>query len=795
MTEDYCADETYISVDGQKVWGPHSMNNMHTYHIFESVPMAAGSSSQIKLMDQDAGWWDPDDNLGTHVASIEPGEQVALYRSNSFCYLLFYIVENEGEPAKLEIVSPSLGHPQIRNFADFSTKPIDAKIATRSVCGDIDKAVEELALSVWIEDAETGQKWSCVTAVKDSAQIRENLQKYRSLRDQLNGHQAQFPTSNDQFKAGCGIVTDFDVQIVPIWAAGPSPNPAGRFNLHLGDSVARNCLFLSETWSNEDELYFLHVTDPHVAVRNDMIARGIEKEHPYLSAEQRALLREAYRNPNEHLRKIIRHANEQHVDFITITGDLVLAYTDSWHQWPAWKDSNVRCFEDIITGQDGIGEPLRCPLFVVPGNHEFLSFSAPLRYNVAGLDKATFYGELEATGLGNEKHHVYADWMAQQYSIFQFWGDLPATKAYSLIEPAYPLLAQYLVEISFDLSFRVEVGQHRLVMINTAQDVKVPGYNLSGIMEFLERTSDFTQDGTHNAGFSLEDLTVLEHALKNPPPGMVLAFTHAPIINLHKHCAIGQAITEDYQEHAAPPPNEATDFLYALLPFLAEHIDSEGNRYMEEPTPSEKAAKYLGDGFPQAGVRYFKKGRRDDIIDFACIEGHPQEVLDLLANPQWAGKAAAVFSGHTHKIHEFRVSRSQEPGTIGFWFYADNYSGSVGGEWLSVRESVARLGKQPPPPIHIPSDVPMHSRSLKETLVTWSPENSHLSWTRLPVGSTTDALPFHRSDAAVWLKGHSPLLLTSGTLKGRDKPQFREVHLTGTGDAAAILSMRMVSLD
>src|SRR6185295_13512607 len=72
-------------------------------------------------------------------------------------------------------------------------------------------------------------------------------------------------------------------------------------------------------------LRFIHFTDPHIALRNDLYEASVRDEVYYPSPEQAA--RTAYVNWNENLRQFIRHANELsdrgELDFVLILGDLV----------------------------------------------------------------------------------------------------------------------------------------------------------------------------------------------------------------------------------------------------------------------------------------------------------------------------------------------------------------------------------------------------------------------------------------------------------------------------------------
>ena len=81
---------------------------------------------------------------------------------------------------------------------------------------------------------------------------------------------------------------------------------------------------------------------------------------------------------------IIDYANENSVDFVVITGDLVNYASDGWFKIKTRNKTNYHRFVELITGIDGIGRRLQCPLFVVPGNHEFYPFGLPLQFKVSG---------------------------------------------------------------------------------------------------------------------------------------------------------------------------------------------------------------------------------------------------------------------------------------------------------------------------------------------------------------------------------------------------------------------------
>jgi hypothetical protein len=60
------ADDTYITVNGHKIWGNYSMTTGQTRFVGKSYT-APGSSAQVRLFDDD-GRWSRDDQMGGFAA-------------------------------------------------------------------------------------------------------------------------------------------------------------------------------------------------------------------------------------------------------------------------------------------------------------------------------------------------------------------------------------------------------------------------------------------------------------------------------------------------------------------------------------------------------------------------------------------------------------------------------------------------------------------------------------------------------------------------------------------------------
>lgn len=75
-TEDWGGtDEVYIMVDGERIWGPQSLNDGDSASV--NVRRDKGKKIHVELWDQDMGGPDNDDNLGGHVAYPKKGKEYA----------------------------------------------------------------------------------------------------------------------------------------------------------------------------------------------------------------------------------------------------------------------------------------------------------------------------------------------------------------------------------------------------------------------------------------------------------------------------------------------------------------------------------------------------------------------------------------------------------------------------------------------------------------------------------------------------------------------------------------------
>ncbi|MBE2199612.1 MAG: metallophosphoesterase [Anaerolinea sp.] len=767
-------DKVRIKFNGDEVWHDKKIEFFvgRTYHPWIKLRAEIGTTVELKVNGSDPNYpmitFDPEDNLKKRGIYVVPGEFIESYSRDSSFYSVFVTIEADDDLPRLEIAKPQLGQPNICKLEDlFPSFTITLSTSSIIAKGETEKAFAQRSEEFLLEDAETGSTIRCFASIVDESEIETNRKRYSELRNRLNKREEPeiFPQTDDELRAGCGISTDFKVQLFPEILESKLREQFDwprLFNIRFGNSVAYHAVYVSDELPDAESFRFFHVTDAHIGVRRDIIADDIEN-HSLLTEDQKQIIRDAYRNANDEFRSIIHHANKSDVDFIVMTGDMVDAFTDEWQRWPAGNRSNFHHLSRIITGKDGRSERLKRPIFMIPGNHEYYTFSPPLDLYISVPCKTAPHRDdaLQATGLnavatydqfGNLEDEIknssikmkgvpnttlqsnqdeiterqdeitkrfrqnrlkLVDIMAlcRPNSMYDYKYASMQGAAPSLV-PSYLQLSYYLNEIAYDTSYSVKLGKHQLAFLNTGQDIQ--------LSRVLKREGD-----PREAGFSSETIQILEKAIAQTTEGRVFVFTHAPVVNIE---VINQMTESEHLKNPSPP-NAVTIHLTKTLG-IGE-------------------ADLLENGFPQHNTRHFKEGAWRYLEEACVVAGRDKFLSVITLN---APKIAAVFSGHTHGVREFRVD-PQLPGKDGFRYYTENYSGSD-----------AKL-------------------------------------TDLPKGFTTNQLPHYSRqgywNAKDWLERHAPLLLSSGTLRpkmkeGDDQEKkpaalFREVWV----QKDAIMSMKM----
>ena len=132
------------------------------------------------------------------------------------------------------------------------------------------------------------------------------------------------------------------------------------------------------------KVHFVHLTDLHVAARNDMWAKETNRIlNPPLGACPLQFI-----NFNERLRRFIQFANQKadagELDLVLAMGDLV-DFVQPGFGKPNPGENNWHLLQDILTGDQG----LRVPLYTTSGNHDWRLYPYPHEFNadIFGLSK------------------------------------------------------------------------------------------------------------------------------------------------------------------------------------------------------------------------------------------------------------------------------------------------------------------------------------------------------------------------------------------------------------------------
>jgi Calcineurin-like phosphoesterase len=136
-------------------------------------------------------------------------------------------------------------------------------------------------------------------------------------------------------------------------------------------------LVLATLGREQPEVRFVHLTDWHIASRNDLW----NTEIPSIIDGGTGSEDQGFVNFNEHLRKFIRWANTAadagELDFVWALGDLVdfvhiglVTREPTDNNWSTLIDMFISCPHERERGNEG----LRVPLFTTPGNHDWRAY-------------------------------------------------------------------------------------------------------------------------------------------------------------------------------------------------------------------------------------------------------------------------------------------------------------------------------------------------------------------------------------------------------------------------------------
>lgn len=513
--------------------------------------------------------------------------------------------------------------------------------------------------------------------------------------------------------------------------------------------VAPHAVYYRDDWS---QCGVAHLTDTH-------LARRIDGFHDALMAAGRAEAAAQMYNWNDRFRGFIRYANYLHgaglLDVVLVTGD----FTD--YIFEQYDDrnggGNAAFARDVLLGRSssstfGEVEELLVPIFIIGGNHDYRKNPYPLFF------------ELNIPG-NNHNIENHSGYNLDQDSACAI---LPKRKLKAKTAATFVEVDQenrpfktYLVD---RLSYVIELGRHRIVMIDSEWDVGIVDELGEAIWrEFglgSEDQATFVGGSPNSEGVSDRELDLLKHTLNTAAlDGVFVVGIHAPLLNPVK----------------------------TQLPFYLRETQRKAHGTFVE----NLLRHYTGGGrgvhpswYSPSGEEpsYVKRGDNSHLLDYAVSRGRANEALRACAGVGVARAADVVLQGHVHRHSEFRIGKVGDDLAYYMDFYTSNpkqyYSSSFWESPISARVAY----------VHVEEDAPASGRPFK---VSYEAARDYA----VKVPPYRDPLD-RATDKAGWWNKHRPLLLQTGAMGPRDTPDvafngFRLLSIKNNH----IDTIRFVSID
>lgn len=461
-----------------------------------------------------------------------------------------------------------------------------------------------------------------------------------------------------------------------------------------------------------DDFQAIHVTDSHVAWRNDTICDVLEPAFP--------AIRDHFVNFNQSLRDFITFANARHregtLDAVVLTGDLVDFVHENYaarhgrtrkpalglrpephHPRPI---DNLELFRDLMVGWSShpgviVGDELEVPLFTVLGNHDYRPNEYPLIHTlhltVAGIDLSSLHPD---------PIREYSAFRLTEDQACAYEGGIPhldSDVAASFVEYTTAPPTSYRALVNPDADWVAELGPHRLVGLDTGHDDGV----VTSILDYLLRSGAekiFIEGSPNSVGFGAEQVALLATQAR-ATEGLLLIACHSPLVNMRSgpHHLLREA--EHVRPFSAEQRGEEAAFVLTNHPEATElenypHLVSGGGNLVLTGDPVSSGIMtgitylitWLGgepwkspidklreEGWRFGGSREMKAGARDPYLGWGVASHRFQEFLAALEGRPGAG-ATLVLSGHTHQSVEYVVTRGGGSTETRFHhdYYVDN---------------------------------------------------------------------------------------------------------------------------
>jgi len=316
-----------------------------------------------------------------------------------------------------------------------------------------------------------------------------------------------------------------------------------------------------QDWKN---FSFIQATDLHLAKRNDLILEKLKKDITKrirskfrdfidkLRKKEITPLENRLINPNNQFRKLIKIINkkvqENQIDFLVLTGDIIdfclISSIEKFEDMLNFNflNTNWKTFRDIILNKVEyhkagmiLGEELICPIFTIPGNHDFRLGHYDLRWGL-------MYRKI---GLVlSEALILYDEWVADPFRA---------------LTPLRRSLINYWQEINPTLDYIITFGNNHFIFMNSGFD--------SG-RDFR----DLIWGSPSSTGMTDAQILFLENFLNYKLQGNenIFLFTHGPIVNPIKKIKFFQKIKKEFKPETFLNINELKETQLASKGFPEE---------------------------------------------------------------------------------------------------------------------------------------------------------------------------------------------------------------------------------
>ena len=311
------------------------------------------------------------------------------------------------------ILSPSLGCPQIVSI-DSPNQYIQVIIAAKEVPRD----GWRLAPSNKIDGNLLAEIKLIIPEDKNPIPISSNSNlAFNSLDDTRKIISEEIKNNilsqtNDWNLFECHLVFQEALKDANLRVSGQNKLLPTLYDLELnGSTTKKHAVCIINNFNNNKN--FIHLTDIHLARRNDIIKDEISSDNGQPNK---------YNNFNQNTRDFIKIANTQadtgQLDFILIGGDLIDFVNQGFSNNSYLKDNNWKFFIEVFTGSKSelqLGnEGIRVPIFTTTGNHDwrFNPYDISSTKNIFSLEKkeaakfnSTYYDSKD--NISNKIEEIY----------------------------------------------------------------------------------------------------------------------------------------------------------------------------------------------------------------------------------------------------------------------------------------------------------------------------------------------------------------------------------------------------